>query len=175
MDPRPSPATPLWLPGKRERTIERAMAEPKETEPEETRPAETERPGRDITPYVEGWKRRIAARKEALRSEAAHARTAAARAADLLVDKYGVRRVLLFGSLARGKFREGSDIDLAVEGLAKGAYLKALVDVGRLTDTPVELKLLEECRGYFLERILTEGLVLRDAERDASHAGGGDR
>jgi predicted nucleotidyltransferase len=151
------------------------MADPEYTKAQRDRPVELEPSVTDYTPYVEGWRQRIAARKEALRRQAVQARAAAARAADLLVDRYGVRRVLLFGSLARGEFREESDIDLAVEGLAKGAYLEALVEVGRLTDTPVELKLLEECRGFFLERILREGLVLRDAERETSHDSGGDR
>ena len=144
------------------------MANPEDTRQLQTRPADMEASGEDYAPYVEGWKQRIAAEKETLRRKAAQARHAAAAAADLLVDKYRVRRLVLFGSLARGEFREESDIDLAVEGLGKGEYLKALVDVGRLTDTLVELKLLEECRGFFLERVLREGLVLRDAERDFS-------
>lgn len=33
-----------------------------------------------------------------------------------LAQKYEVRKVILFGSRARGDFREKSDIDLAVEG-----------------------------------------------------------
>ena len=38
-----------------------------------------------------------------------------------LVDEYGVRRILLFGSLAEGHF----DIDLAVEGLDGAALFRA--------------------------------------------------
>lgn len=33
-----------------------------------------------------------------------------------LAEKYGVKKVILFGSRARGDFRKTSDIDLAVEG-----------------------------------------------------------
>ncbi len=128
----------------------------------------------DYAPYIQGWKQRLAARKEILRRQAAEARAVADRAAELLVERYGARRVILFGSLARSELREGSDIDLAVEGLAKSAYLEALVEVSRLTDTPVELVLLEECHGFFRQRILSEGIALRDAEK-TPHACGGDR
>ncbi|MBI4702236.1 MAG: nucleotidyltransferase domain-containing protein [Deltaproteobacteria bacterium] len=36
----------------------------------------------------------------------------------LLVERFGARRVILFGSLADGGWSEASDVDLAVEGLA---------------------------------------------------------
>jgi predicted nucleotidyltransferase len=37
--------------------------------------------------------------------------------ADVLVREFGVRRVVLFGSVARGAARPDSDIDIALEGL----------------------------------------------------------
>jgi predicted nucleotidyltransferase len=47
-------------------------------------------------------------------------------AAALLKSRYGVRRVLLFGSLAHAAwFTADSDVDLAVEGLAGADYWKA--------------------------------------------------
>jgi len=45
---------------------------------------------------------------------------------DLLKDRFGVRRVILFGSLAQVSwFTRGSDIDLAVEGLTGKDYWEA--------------------------------------------------
>ena len=46
----------------------------------------------------------------------------------MLGEKYGVKKVYLFGSLAEGLFLKGSDIDLAVEGmdLERGRYVVAL-------------------------------------------------
>ncbi len=38
----------------------------------------------------------------------------------------GARKVLLFGSLARGEFRTDSDVDLAVEGLPSEVYFRAV-------------------------------------------------
>jgi hypothetical protein len=47
----------------------------------------------------------------------------AKKAAQLLKERYGVSRVRVFGSLAKESgFLQGSDIDLAVEGLKSGDY-----------------------------------------------------
>lgn len=43
-----------------------------------------------------------------------------------LARKYGVRRVILFGSRARGDNRERSDIDLAVSGGDVGEFADAV-------------------------------------------------
>ena len=49
-----------------------------------------------------------------------------------LAVKHGVFRVILFGSRARGTFREKSDIDLAVEG---GDFIRFSLDVDENTST----------------------------------------
>lgn len=49
-----------------------------------------------------------------------------------LAVKHGVSRVILFGSRARGTFREKSDIDLAVEG---GDFIRFSLDVDENTST----------------------------------------
>ena len=38
----------------------------------------------------------------------------------------GAREVYLFGSAARGKLRPGSDVDLAVSGLPRGLFFRAM-------------------------------------------------
>jgi predicted nucleotidyltransferase len=63
--------------------------------------------------------RLLARREELLRLAAAH----------------GARRVLLFGSLARGEGREGSDVDLLVE-MEEG---RTLLDLGGLQQALEEL------------------------------------
>ena len=49
-----------------------------------------------------------------------------------LAVEHGVSRVILFGSRARGTFREKSDIDLAVEG---GDFIRFSLDVDENTST----------------------------------------
>ena len=62
-----------------------------------------------------------------------------------LAQKYEVRKVILFGSRARGDFREKSDIDLAVEG---GDFIRFSIDLDE--------KIQEE----LMESIQREGRVL---------------
>ncbi len=55
-----------------------------------------------------------------------HAWILAQRAAALLKDRFGARRVILFGSLARRDFfHRRSDIDLAVEGIKSQDFWRA--------------------------------------------------
>ena len=46
--------------------------------------------------------------------------------------EYGIRKIILFGSRARGDFRETSDIDLAVSG---GDFERFALDVNEETST----------------------------------------
>ena len=46
--------------------------------------------------------------------------------------KYNVKKVILFGSRARGDFKEKSDIDLAVQG---GDFIRFMLDVNEETST----------------------------------------
>ncbi|MCB9727200.1 MAG: nucleotidyltransferase domain-containing protein [Deltaproteobacteria bacterium] len=89
------------------------------------------------------------------RAAALRERLPAARA--LLVDGYGARRVVLFGSLATGEVHEGSDVDLAVEGLPKLAYFDALAALMDAMETRVDLVRLEDAPPSLAARIEAEG------------------
>ena len=100
----------------------------------------------------------------------AAALAAARRAADLLVGRYGARRVYLFGSLAgTGSvvFHPGSDIDLAVEGLHGEGFWEALVAVDAVMPRghSADVSELESVRPYIKEAVLERGLLL--AHRDS--------
>jgi len=56
----------------------------------------------------------------------------------------GAREVYLFGSAATGTLREGSDIDLAVEGLAPERFFGAMGVAGDILRRPVDLVDLDE-------------------------------
>jgi predicted nucleotidyltransferase len=49
-----------------------------------------------------------------------------------------ITKVVLFGSRAKGKFKPGSDIDLAVEGISNGLQIEALAL--ELNDLPLPYK-----------------------------------
>lgn len=77
-----------------------------------------------------------------------------------LARKYGVDKVILFGSRARGDYGRASDIDLAVTG---GGFTRFCVDVKETTSTLLDFDIvdLEQLKGgKFLEAIRQEGIVI---------------
>lgn len=78
----------------------------------------------------------------------------------ILRTDYGVRRILLFGSLATRHFGEYSDVDLAVEGLSSPLYFAALADLMAHFGAPVDLVRLEEAPESLRDRIAAEGKTL---------------
>jgi uncharacterized protein len=112
-------------------------------------------------PYLEAWRSRARAadaHAETWRSERLAEARAAARA---LVEQLHARRVLLFGSLARGSARPGSDVDLWVEGLLADDYLDAVSLVRQhITATEVDLVRAEWSQTGVRERALREGILI---------------
>ncbi len=83
--------------------------------------------------------------------------------AQMLVNKYGAKRVLLFGSLARRRpLRPDSDIDLAVEGMSPEAYYKIVGDLQTTSGRVIDLIRLENVRPATRKIILLEGISLGD-------------
>jgi len=71
------------------------------------------------------------------------AREAAQRCIKLLKEKFGVKNAFVFGSLrGDGPWHEGSDIDIGVEGLPRGRYMEALVELYELLPEGMDLDLV---------------------------------
>ncbi len=71
-----------------------------------------------------------------------------------------IEKVILFGSRARGDFKERSDIDLAFHG---GNSTNFILDVDELTSTLLEFDIVDldkPVRKELLESIKNEGVVL---------------
>jgi len=83
-------------------------------------------------------------------------------AADILKSQFGVRRVILFGSLAHAtSFPRESDVDLAIEGLASDDYWRAwraVEDV--ITDREVDLIEIETATDSLRGAIERHGVEL---------------
>ncbi len=105
-------------------------------------------------------KRREAERRARTDARAKVLRERLPAAKALLTERYGARRVILFGSLARGTLSERSDVDLAVEGLHPSAYFTAIADLTGLLDTPVDLVELETASDSMRARLDLEGIEL---------------
>lgn len=83
-----------------------------------------------------------------------------------LVSRFGVTRIILFGSIINGRFGPESDIDLAVAGLARRDFFPALAEVNQLTPFRVDLKPLEDLEAHFRERVLRSGECLYETASD---------
>jgi predicted nucleotidyltransferase len=112
----------------------------------------------------EGWKRylEVASHHSELREATVEERrqreqiiSRIREAAELLKTRFGVRRVVLIGSLAHTAwFASDSDVDIAVEGLASGDYWDAwrLVE-DTIADRPVDFIEIEMA-GESLQRAI---------------------
>ncbi len=115
----------------------------------------------DITPYVRGWKKRMAEAQERMAARKRAAYADAQRIAQVLREKYGCSRVVGIGSTFNEKeFTEHSDIDLVVFGLPKGKYFSISSEIGDLTIFEVDLIPAEDARPFTMQIVAEEGVEL---------------
>lgn len=122
----------------------------------------------DFGRYAAALRESLEEQEEEDKEEGGKALEAARRCAGILAEKFGARRVYLFGSLAEGLYRKGSDVDLAVEGMDIRAYLKALAEFPVIDSVRIDLVHMDCCKMPLKERILQEGKVLYDSSGEGS-------
>jgi uncharacterized protein len=124
------------------------------------------------SPYVECWKHRLALQQEQNQALAHQARQKLPQLIQLLTDRFHATQIILFGSLAKGTFRQGSDIDLAVAGIPPENYFSAIAATNRLSDSfPIDLKPLEDLDPHFFQRVIQTGEYLYGADVSGSGSG----
>lgn len=105
-------------------------------------------------------KEKIAFRSELiLKRREKQALSQAKRLSVQLCERFGAKEVLLFGSLAKGRFDYASDIDLAVKGM-QADYLKGYAFCLGETDFPLDLKVYEEMPAWLRKKVDKEGRTL---------------
>lgn len=108
--------------------------------------------------YTSGWIKRKKEKEESLKERYKLAMEKAALVAQMLRKDYGVKKVVLFGSLAKNKLWGHSDIDIAVEGLADGCYLNAVWETSEIASPfKVDLVPIERAVEGLKEKIKREG------------------
>lgn len=118
-------------------------------------------------PYLRAWRERGRQAEAANRRAAAEALPIARLLAARLRREFGARRVVLVGSLARGDFGVGSDIDLAAEGVPADRFFEIGVALERAASPfRVDLIPLESASEAFLALMATEGVELREEDDD---------
>ncbi|HAK89101.1 MAG: hypothetical protein A2077_05815 [Nitrospirae bacterium GWC2_46_6] len=115
---------------------------------------------RKVKKYKKYWDERASHDKIAREKLRRQALKVSQRLGEILISDFHAKKVVLFGSiLDKDGFREGSDIDMAVEGLPAELYFAAL---GRLImESPfdIDLKPIEEVSPLLKQRI-EKGKVL---------------
>jgi predicted nucleotidyltransferase len=103
-----------------------------------------------------------ASRRARERERAAVLHAAIPSVVEVLANRFGVRRIWLFGSLVWGFPHEASDLDVAVEGLASTDYFRALGELLEVVPGGVDLVRLEEAPDSLRVRILQSGEVIHE-------------
>ena len=115
----------------------------------------------EVSPYAAAHARRLRESRARDQQWCTGARQEAVAAARVLLDRFGAHSVLLFGSVARGDGRPGSDIDLLVAGVPPARWFDAcaaaadVVRCGAVDLVPADL-----AHQDVLERARAEGIAL---------------
>jgi predicted nucleotidyltransferase len=89
------------------------------------------------------------------------AKKLAVRIAKDLGERYGARKVFLFGSLARGDQGAVFDIDLAVKGIPPARFFETVAfATGQSRKWKIDLVDIDDCAGSLRDMIEKEGVVL---------------
>jgi len=116
----------------------------------------------DISSYIVRFKQRENARRAALKQRHDKAWQLARTAAKLLRNSFGVKRVVVFGSITQSKlFHPGSDVDLSVWGLYPDGYFRAVGQLQGLDpQISIDLVMFEEAPESLQHAILKGGVDL---------------
>ena len=115
-------------------------------------------------PYVESQALRDSSQESVPQTgrEKEHILSRVRQVAAALRSRFGVKKVILFGSIAHEAwFREDSDLDLAVEGLGAEDYWEAWAMVeDMIHERPVDLIEIESATDSMKKTIFRHGVVL---------------
>jgi len=80
-----------------------------------------------------------------------------------LVERYGIKRIGLFGSVARDEAHPGSDVDVVLEVAVTdvGEYFRLIEEIESAFPVPVDVvRLRPDLRPFFLQRLERDGVYV---------------
>jgi len=80
-----------------------------------------------------------------------------------LVERYGIKRIGLFGSVARDEAHSGSDVDVVLEVALTdvGEYFRLIEEIESAFPVPVDVvRLRPDLRPFFLQRLERDGVYV---------------
>ncbi|WP_198805956.1 nucleotidyltransferase family protein [Leptolyngbya sp. BL0902] len=113
--------------------------------------------------YIDYWRQQSVRQSEQQRQAMDQAWQEVRQMAQCLRQEFGAQRIVVFGSLVRGRFTPDSDIDLAADHIPPARYFEAVARVNDLSARWVDLKPLEALTGYFRERVLATGVDIDES------------
>ncbi len=89
---------------------------------------------------------------------------------NLIIKKFNLKKIIIFGSFARGDYHKGSDLDLIIVGEFKERFIDRIGEIIELNESDLEIeamvyteeefqKMIQE-RRPFIEQVLEEGIVV---------------
>lgn len=89
---------------------------------------------------------------------------------NLIIKKFNLKKIIIFGSFARGDYHKGSDLDLIIVGEFKERFIDRIGKIIELNKSDLEIdamvyteeefqKMIQE-RRPFIEQALEEGIVV---------------
>jgi hypothetical protein len=89
---------------------------------------------------------------------------------NLIIKKFNLKKIIIFGSFARGDYHKGSDLDLIIVGEFEERFIERSGKIIELNDSDLEIdvmvyteeefqKMVQE-RRPFIEQALEEGIVV---------------
>ncbi|HBG15434.1 MAG TPA: DNA polymerase subunit beta [Firmicutes bacterium] len=114
---------------------------------------------KDYQPYIQAWQERFKQDVILAVKRKRDAQIVAERMVSILLRKYKVKEVYLFGSviIPDKEFSIGSDIDLGVSGLSTEDFYQAWNEIETLSEFEVDLIDLDHCSPEFRIKVLSEG------------------
>jgi len=94
---------------------------------------------------------------------------------NLIIKKFNLKKIIIFGSFARGDYHKGSDLDLVIVGEFEERFIDRIGKIIELNDSDLEIeamvyteeefqKMIRE-RRPFIEQVLEEGIVVYEKKR----------
>ena len=95
---------------------------------------------------------------------------------NLIIEKFNLKKIIIFGSFARGDYHKGSDLDLVIVGEFKERFIDRIGKIIELNDSNLEIeamvyteeefqKMIQE-RRPFIEQVLEEGIVVYEKKEN---------
>ena len=95
---------------------------------------------------------------------------------NLIIKKFNIKKIIIFGSFARGDYHKGSDLDLVIVGEFKERFIDRIGKIIELNDSDLEIeamvyteeefqKMIQE-RRPFIEQVLEEGIVVYEKKEN---------